>query len=58
MNDPLLQVPFQTILFAAAALSVFFALWSLLGISDALRSIGHGGVSLDVPYNDDDPHRR
>ena len=55
MNDPLLDIPFQTIMLAAALLSCFFGLWSALGMSEALRSIGHGGISLDVPCVDDDP---
>ena len=55
VNDPLLQIPFETVLFAAALLGCFFALWSVLGLSDAYRSIGRGWISLDVPYTDDTP---
>lgn len=52
MNDPILQIPFQTVLTAALVLGVFFSLWSVLGLRDAYRAIGHGGTSLDSPYTD------
>jgi hypothetical protein len=56
MDDPLLQIPFQVILFGAVALTIVFVAWSLLGVREAYRSIGSGGLSLDVPYRTgDDP---
>ena len=56
MDDPLLQIPFDLILYGAAALSLLFVAWSLLGVRDAYRSIGSGGLSLDVPLRTgDDP---
>jgi hypothetical protein len=53
MNDPLLQIPFDAVLKAAVLLGAFFALWSAVGLRDAYRKIGTGGMSLDVPYTDD-----
>ena len=55
MNDPLLAIPFETVLLAAGLLGCFFALWSVLGLKDAYRSIGHDGISLDVPFTDSRP---
>jgi hypothetical protein len=55
VDDPLLQVHFETVLLAGALLGCFFALWSVLGLRDAYRSIGRGGISLDVPFTDDSP---
>ena len=55
VNDLLLQVPFDTVLLVATALGCFFALWSLLGLADAYRSIGHGRIALDVPFTDATP---
>ena len=55
MDDPLLQIPFDTVLLIAGLLGSFFAIWSLLGMSDAYDSIGHDWIALDVPYTDDAP---
>jgi hypothetical protein len=57
MNDPLLQIPFQTILAGALLLGVLFTLWSMFGLRDAYRAIGHGWISLDIPYTDEPSER-
>ena len=58
MDDPLLQIPFDAFLYAALLVAAFFAAWSAAGLREAYRSIGRGGISLDVPYTDDDPADR
>jgi ABC-type arginine transport system permease subunit len=55
MEAPLDQIPFDTFLYVAMALAFLFAAWSAAGLRGAYRSIGHGRISLDVPYSDDDP---
>ena len=58
MNDPLLQLPFETVLQAVVVLGCLYGAWSAAGLRRAYRSIGSGGLSLDVPYTDPDPPDR
>jgi hypothetical protein len=52
MSDPFLGIPFEVVVFAGLLLGVFFGIWSARGMRDAYRSIGHGRMSLDVPFTD------
>jgi hypothetical protein len=40
MNDPILSIPFDIVLFVAVVLGCAFAAWSAAGMRDAYRSIG------------------
>ncbi len=55
VNDPLLAIPFETVLLVAGLLGSFFAMWSLVGMADSYDAIGHDWISLDVPYTDETP---
>ena len=57
IDDPrmdITSIPFELVMFAGAALGLFFGTWSLLGLGDAYKQIGHEGLSLDVPYKTGD----
>jgi hypothetical protein len=55
VNDPMLDIPFDAVLYAAIALGCLFALWSAHGLNRAYRAIGRGWMALDVPFTDDRP---
>ena len=40
MNDPILSIPFDAVLFVAVVLGCLFAAWSAVGLGDAYKSIG------------------
>jgi hypothetical protein len=51
MDDPLLAIPFEDFVLAVVVLASAIALLTTAGLGRAYRSIGRGGLSLDVPCN-------